>query len=113
MRKSILFILILLFSCQKDELMIIEPYPQYEMIFEVSMSKVTDGQEFSFQVLSTEEHTLIISHLNNSVVAKETFIPSVGLNTRLLYINSLPKGELNLILFHLDSELKRTKILIE
>ena len=113
MRKSILFILILLFSCQKDELMIVEPYPQYEMIFEVSMSKVTDGQEFSFQVLSTEEHTLIISHLNNSVVAKETFIPSVGLNTRQLYINSLPKGELNLILFHLDSELKRTKILIE
>lgn len=113
MRKSLIFLLILTLSCQKDELMIVEPYPQYQLIFEGSMSKVVDGQEFSFEVSSIEEHTLIISHLNNSVIAKETFIPSEGLNTRVLYIKSLPEGELNLILLHLDSELKRTTILIE
>ena len=40
MRKILLFILLILVSCQPDELMVVEPYPQYEMIFEESMSKV-------------------------------------------------------------------------
>jgi len=39
-------------------LMIVEPLPQYEMIFEESESSVTDGQEFSFEIISEEEHHL-------------------------------------------------------
>ena len=113
MRKSLIFLLLILLSCQKDELMVVEPYPQYEMIFEESISKVVDGQEFSFEVLTTDKHTLIISHQNNSVIAKESFIPLVGLNTRILYTKSLPKGELNFTLVSLDNELYRTKIIIE
>ena len=113
MRKSLIFILLILFSCQKDELMVVEPYPQYEMIFEESMSKVVDGQEFSFEVSTTEEHTLIISHQNNSVIAKESFIPTMGLNTRILYIKSLPKGELNLSLVNNTLEIAKTTIIIE
>ena len=61
MRKIVLFILLFVVSCQPDELMVVEPYPQYEMIFEESISKVIDGQEFSFEVSTTDEHTLIIS----------------------------------------------------
>ena len=113
MRKGIILILLILFSCQKDELMIVEPYPQYEMIFEESISKVVDGQEFSFEVSTTEEHTLIISHQNNSVIAKESFTPTMGLNTKILYTKSLPNGELNLSLVIDNLEIAKTTIIIE
>ena len=112
MRKSLIFILLILFSCQKDELQIIEPYPQYEMIFEESKSKISDGQEFSFEVTLSEEHTLILSHQNNSIITKESFLPETGLNTRRIYINALPKGELNLILKNSVEE-KRTTVIVE
>ena len=113
MRKSLTFILLILFSCQKDELMVVEPYPQYEMIFEESISKVVDGQEYSFEVSSTDEHMLIISHPNNSVIAKESFTPTMGLNTKILYTKSLPKGELNLILILSEEEIKKTIIIVD
>ena len=113
MRKILLFILLILVSCQPDELIVVEPYPQYEMIFEESISKVVDGQEFSFEVSTTEEHTLIISHQNNSVIAKESFIPTMGLNTRILYTKSLPKGELKLTLILSEEEIQKTIIIIE
>ena len=41
--------------------MLIEPYPQYEMIFEESESVVTDGQEYSFTIISDDMHHLIVS----------------------------------------------------
>ena len=112
MRKSIVFILLILFSCQKDELQIVEPYPQYEMIFEENESYVTDGQEFSFEVTLTEEHTLIVSFENNSVVTKETFTPVLGLNTRTLYTKALPKEKLKLILKNSIGEIS-TFIVVE
>ena len=108
-----MFLLLFLLSCQPDELMVVEPYPQYEMIFEESISKVIDGQEFSFEVSTTEEHTLIISHQNNSVISKESFIPTMGLNTRMLYIKSLPKGELFLMLTNKGDKLQKTTIIVE
>ena len=113
MRKGIILILLILFSCQKDELMVVEPYPQYEMIFEESISKVVDGQEFSFEVSTTDEHTLIITHQNNSVITKESFTPTMGLNTRILYTNALPRGELNLFLVNNDNEIEKTIIIVE
>jgi hypothetical protein len=113
MRKILLFILLILVSCQPDELMVVEPYPQYEMIFEESMSKVVDGQEYSFEVSSTDEHMLIISHANNSVIAKESFTPTMGLNTKILYTKSLPKGELNLTLTLSEEEIKKTIIIVD
>lgn len=113
MKKSLIFLLLILLSCQKDELIVVDPIPQYEMIFEESISKVIDGQEFSFQVSSTDKHILIISHLNNSVIAKESFIPTMGLNTRILYTKSLPKGELILVLNNGDDEMKKTTIIVE
>ena len=113
MRKGIILILLILFSCQQDELMVVEPYPQYEMIFEESISKVVDGQEFSFEVSTTEKHTLIISDKNNSVIAKESFTPTMGLNTRILYTKSLPNGELNLSLVNDSLEIEKTTIIVE
>lgn len=113
MRKILLFILLIVVSCQPDELMVVEPYPQYEMIFEESISNVVDGQEFSFEVSSNDEHMLIISHPNNSVIAKESFTPTIGLNTKILYTKSLPNGELNLTLTLSEEEIEKTIIIVE
>ena len=113
MRKSLIFLLLILVSCQPDELMVVEPYPQYEMIFEESISNVVDGQEFSFEVLSIEKHQLVISYLNGSTVSKETFKPSIGLNTKTIYTKSLPKGEFKLLLTSEGVILEETKIIIE
>jgi len=113
MRKYIVLILFVILSCQPEELMVVEPMPQYEMIFEESISNVVDGQEFSFEVSSTDEHMLIISHLNNSVIAKESFTPTMGLNTKILYTKSLPKGELNLTLILSEEEIEKTIIIVD
>jgi len=113
MKKILLFILLIVVSCQPDELMVVEPYPQYEMIFEESLSKVVDGQEFSFKVSSTDEHMLVISYQNNSVIAKELFTPSIGLNTKILYTKSLPKGEFVLSLNNTNNEIGKTTIIVE
>jgi hypothetical protein len=56
---------------------------------------------------------LIISHLNNSVIAKELFTPIVGLNTKILYTKSLPKGELNLTLILSEEEIEKTIIIVD
>ena len=81
MKKYIIFIAFLILSCQPDELMLIEPYPQYEMIFEESESVVTDGQEYSFEVLTEEPHQLVISKDGN-VISKEIFLPVINSNNR-------------------------------
>jgi len=111
MKKGFILLLLILFSCQKDEI-IIEPTPTQEMIFEESISKVVDGQEFSFEVTSTDTHQLIIKN-NNSVLTKESFTPIIGLNTKILYTTSLPKGELNLSLVNDSLEIQKTVIIIE
>ena len=90
MKKYIIFIVFLILSCQPDELMLIEPYPQYEMIFEESESVVTDGQEYSFEVLTEEPHQLVISKDGN-VISKEIFLPVIGINTKQIYTKSLPQ----------------------
>jgi len=113
MKKYLIFLLLIIVSCQPDELMVVEPYPQYEMIFEESMSKVIDGQEFSFEVLTQGKHELIITDKDGSVITKESFIPIAGLNTRHLYTKTLPKGELQLSLSDSSNVVKSTSIIVD
>jgi len=113
MRKYIVLILFVILSCQPEDLMVVEPMPQYEMIFEETSSYVIDGQEYSFEVNSTEPHQLIISKLNGSVVTKESIIPILGLNTKIIYTKSLPKEELYLSLISSDVEIEKTTIIVE
>lgn len=113
MKKLWILILLILLSCQPDELMIVEPYPQYEMVFEVSESSVTDGQEISFEILVEERYWLVITdEETKSVVAKESFLPLAGLNTRKIYTNSLPKKRLKLTLENEVDILKSTFIIV-
>ena len=109
MRKYIVLILFIILSCQPEELMIVEPLPQYEMIFEESESSVTDGQEFSFEIISEEEHHLVISK-DGSVITKESFLPTLGINTKTIYTKSLPNDLLKLELINSTGVIKNTLI---
>lgn len=112
MRKYIIIFLILV-ACQPEELMEVQPLPQYEMIFEETISQVINGQEYSFEVLTTEEHILVITELNGSVISKESIIPTVGINTKIIYTKSLPNEELYFTLNSGGIELEKTTIIIE
>jgi len=109
MRKYIALILFVILSCQPEELMIVEPLPQYEMIFEESQSSVTDGQEYSFEIVSEEEHQLVISK-DGSVITKESFLPTLGINTKTIYTKSLPNDLLKLELINSTRVIKNTLI---
>lgn len=112
MKKYLILILLLLVACQKDEIDIIEPEViEYEMIFEESQSSVTDGQEFSFEIISEEEHHLVISKDGN-VIAKESFLPTLGINTKTIYTKSLPIDLLKLELINSNGVIKNTFIQI-
>lgn len=112
MKKYLILILLLLVACQKDEIDIVEPEViEYEMIFEESQSSVTDGQEYSFEISLEEEHQLILSKDGN-VIAKESFLPTLGINTKIIYTKSLPIDLLKFELINSTGVIKTTFIQI-
>ena len=113
MKKYLILILLLLLSCQKDELVEIELPQEYKFIFQEQESIVLDNQDINFELSSSERHWLIISDTESkSVIAKESFIPQLGINTRKIYTKSLPKKKLQLTLESSSEILKSTNIII-
>ena len=112
MKKYLVFILLILVSCEKD---LIEPIidPTTNLIFDVEQSLVIDGQEISFEIITNEQHQLIITTQEGSVITKEKFQPQIGINTRKIYTNSIPSGTYNLILVNDLEELNKTTIEIK
>ena len=111
MKKLIVFLFLILISCEKDEI-IVEQTPTYNMVFEISQGVIKDGQDISFNTASTEQHQLTIL-LNNSVVTKEKFIPTIGLNTRKVYTKTLNAGIYKLVLQNGSQILNETLIVVE
>ena len=112
MKKGFILLLLILFSCQKDEI-IIEPTPTQEMIFDLSDVMVQDGQDILFQITTNETHQLIITTQDGSVITKETFQSEVGLNTRKIYTKILPPNTYNLILIQNDTEINKVNIVVD
>jgi hypothetical protein len=112
MKKGLLLLLLILFSCQKDEI-IIEPTPTQEMIFEMGEVFIQDGQDISFEIITNTPHQLIITNEKNSVVAKETFTPTLGINTRKIYTKILSKEKLKLSLEKNGEVVQETFIIVE
>ena len=112
MKKGLLLLLLILFSCQKDEI-IIEPTPTQEMIFDLSDVMVQDGQDILFEVLTSEEHQLIISKEDGSVLTKESFQSESGVNTRKIFTKILSKEKLKLSLEKNGEVIQETFIIVE
>jgi hypothetical protein len=83
-------------------------------IFNVTESKVTNGQSIYFDLPSAGTYTLtLIDVTTNQVISREKFIGQNGENVKKIYTNSLPKGYLYLVLEGVDgNELKKTKIIV-
>lgn len=112
MKKYLVFLLLILLSCQKDEI-IIEPVPAQQMIFEMGEVSIQDAQDISFEIITNTQHQIIITTQEGSVVTKETFTPTLGLNTRKIYTKTLPKGNLNLILQNSGDVVNSVSIVVE
>ena len=111
MKKYLVFLFLILISCEKD---ILEPLPQptQEMIFEMGEVFIQDGQDISFEIITNTPHQLIITNEENSVVAKETFTPTLGINTRKIYTKSLGSGTYTLLLTN-ETSTSSISIIIE
>jgi hypothetical protein len=112
MKKYLIFLFLILISCEKD---ILEPLPQptQEMIFEMGEVFIQDGQDISFEIITNTPHQLIITNEENSVVAKETFTPNLGINTRKIYTKTLSKEKLKLSLEKNGEIVQETFIIVE
>jgi hypothetical protein len=113
MKKGLLLVLLILFSCQKDEILVIDQTPTYTMIFENDGVAINDGQDVSFDITETTQHQLIITTHDGSVLTKESFQPEVGLNTRKIFTRILPPNTYNLILIKGDTEINKVRIIVE
>jgi plastocyanin len=111
MKKLLVFLFLVLISCEKEEI-IIDTTPTYNMVFESNYQSIKDGQDISFITVSTDDHQLTI-HLDNSVVTKEKFTPTLGLNTRKIFTKSLNSGEYKLVLQTGTQILNETLIVVE
>ena len=113
MKKFLFIVIFILVSCVKEEGIGDGIYSDYEMIFNEVEVRVIDGQEYSFSSDLIEDHYLIVlDEDSGSVIAKELFIPVLGINTKNIYTKALPKKTLKLILSNSLGE-QTTNIIIE
>ena len=112
MKKYLVFLFLILISCEKD---ILEPLPQptQEMIFEMGEVFIQDGQDISFEIITNSQHQLIISTQDGSVITKETFTPTLGINTRKIFTKILSKEKLKLSLEKNGEVIQETFIIVE
>ena len=115
MKKYLIILLLLLFSCEKDFIEDVElSVPREDMIFKVSESSVVDGQTIFFETTSESNHTLVIfDSETQSTVSKQSFTSKIGLNDITLYTKILPKKTLQLILYQGSIEYKKTNIIVQ
>ena len=112
MKKYLIIILLILVACEPDRIDEIPNIDTTELIFDSTEVSITNRQDISFKILSTTQHQLIISTQDGSVLSKESFIPTLGLNTRKIYTKTLPKEKLVLTL-QTTEEIEKTYIIIK
>jgi len=114
MKKLILISFILLVGCVKPEL----PMPEVvakDNIFNVTESKVTNGQSIYFDLPSAGTYTLtLIDVATNQVISRERFIGQSGENIKKIYTNSIQYQYLYLLLQDVTkTEIGKTTIIIK
>lgn len=114
MKKYLVFILLILVSCEKDLLEpTVDPTTNQEMIFDKPEVIVFDGQDISFEIIENTQHQLIITTQDGSVISKESFQPEIGINTRKIYTKTLSPNTYTLILMSNKSEITQVKIIVD
>lgn len=85
-------------SCKKIEIIPTQP-PTTQNIFNVSESKVVDGQDIYFNLPTNGLYTLtLIDKETNQVISRERFNGKIGENIKKIYTNSIQFQYLYLLL---------------
>ena len=116
MRKYLILLLFLLFSCEKDfiEDDLLPDVPREDMVFKVKESTVVDNQLIWFEIDTEAEHTFLIFDTDlQSTVTKQTISPTIGINNFTLYTKALPSKKLQLQLILAGEVIKSTFIIVE
>ena len=116
MRKYLILLLFLLFSCEKDfiEDDLLPDVPREDMVFKVKESTVVDNQLIWFEINTEVEHTFLIFDTDlQSTVTKQTISPTIGINNFTLYTKALPSKKLQLQLILSGEIIKSTFIIVE
>jgi hypothetical protein len=111
MKKYLVFLILIILSCQKDEV-IIEPTPVYNIVFESNTNTIIDGQSMSFNIEDINTYQLILLN-GESVITKEIFESTIGLNTRKIYTKSLLPNQYQLVLQKGSQIMNTTFIIVE
>jgi hypothetical protein len=112
--KKILFIfVILMWSCTKID--IPTPQPSVEKIFNVTESKVINGQSIHFDLPSAGIYTLsLIDKESGQVISRERFNGQAGENIKNIYTNSIQSQYLYLLLEDVTKkQISKTTIIIK
>jgi len=97
MKKIIFIFVILMWGCTKIDMP--TPIMPVEKIFNVSESKVTNGQSIHFDLPSAGTYTLtLIDKESGQVISRERFIGQNGENIKKIYTNSIQSQYLYLLL---------------
>ena len=112
MKKILLISLILLVGCTKPDLP--TPTMPVEKIFEVTESKVENGQSIHFDLPSAGTYTLtLIDKESGQVISRERFIGQNGENVKKIYTKSISVKYLYLLLEDVTKkEISKTTIII-
>ena len=116
MRKYLILLLFLLFSCEKDfiEDDLLPEVPREDMVFKVKESTVVDNQLIWFEINTEADHTFLIFDTDlQSTVTKQTISPTIGINNFILYTKALPTKKLELQLILGGEIVKSTFIIVE
>jgi len=110
--KKILFIFVILFvGCTKPDLP--TPTMPIEKIFNVTESKVVNGQSIHFDLPSAGIYTLtLIDKESGQVISRERFTGQTGENVKKIYTNSIQSQYLYLLLEDVTKkEISKTTII--
>jgi len=110
MKKYIVILFLLLYSCQKDY---IEDLYTAPMFFDKSTQEVVGDISFNFALQESGIHYLLLVDINGKLLAREKFTGVEGLNTKKLYVGLLDQEEVYLMLYNWnDNKIKEVLIKI-
>ena len=110
----IIFILIFVIGCSKDEFEEIKPIDtkNTEYIFDSKGSLISNGQIISFTLPVSASYIITISN-KDGILSREKFIGTVGKNSMNIYTKILPKGDSELKITALDgTEIYKTTVVL-
>ena len=109
MKKYIIILFLLLYSCQKDY---IEDISSAPLFFDKNTQEITDDVYIDFILPNDGIYFLLLVDTDGKLIAREKFIGVEGVNTRMLYTDLLEQQEIYLMLYN-GNQNKLNEVLIK